>query len=394
MLYKKNITFPQSVKKFFVTPRLKRPPIQSNWLPRAHNHVQNRCLVGSFRDAIWPFLIVGQIFGVMPVLGVKSHLIDNLKFKWTALRTVYSIAIAFILAMASLFLICEKQKKTFILQIRVISLSVLFLALIEHLLSITSAMHHVITCQMGKNPFVELIKQNVPFLFNSDSEISFWEATSVSFISLISTFLWNFLDVFIVVISIGLTMHFKLFNHDLNRANGMHMPKQFWIDRRAQYRRLCDLVNVVDKRIAHIILLSFSNNLFFICKQLFQSLRPLPTYLLMIYFWFSLIFLIMRAFVVSFCAACINDESKKPLKVLCAVPPYSWNNETKRFYEEVSNDTIALSGMRFFFLTRKLILSVCATIVTYELVLVNIYNSQVHCDETFIIFFLSRCNST
>lgn len=45
--------------------------------------------------------------------------------------------------------------------------------------------------------------------------------------------------------------------------------------------------------------------------------------------------------------------------------------QVKRFCEEVTTDTVALSGMQFFYLTRKLVLSVVGTIVTYELVLIQ-----------------------
>lgn len=44
--------------------------------------------------------------------------------------------------------------------------------------------------------------------------------------------------------------------------------------------------------------------------------------------------------------------------VFRAVSRHDWCLEVKRFNEEVANDTIALSGMKFFFLTRKLVLSV------------------------------------
>lgn len=69
--------------------------------------------------------------------------------------------------------------------------------------------------------------------------------------------------------------------------------------------------------------------------------------------------------------ASINDESKKPLEVFRAVSQQDWCLEVKRFSEEVANDTIALSGMKFFNLTRTLVLSVAGTIVTYELVLIQ-----------------------
>lgn len=114
----------------------------------------------------------------------------------------------------------------------------------------------------------------------------------------------------------------------------------------------------------------------------------MPSFEHTIYFWLSFAFLIARTLSVSLYAAAIWDESRKPLEVLRAVPTESWCMEVRRFSEEVENSTAALSGMRFFFLTRKLILSVsittqnsrnnshlrfsfqvAATILTYELVL-------------------------
>lgn len=91
----------------------------------------------------------------------------------------------------------------------------------------------------------------------------------------------------------------------------------------------------------------------------------------MVYFWYSLIFLILRTFAVSLLAARIDDESKKPTRILQNVPSNAWNEETKRFIDDVLCKTISLSGMAFFFVTRKLILCVAGTIVTYELVLMQ-----------------------
>lgn len=98
-----------------------------------------------------------------------------------------------------------------------------------------------------------------------------------------------------------------------------------------------------------------------------------------VYFIYSLIFIIFRTFGLAFLAARINDESKKPLKLLLSVPSHAWTTETKRFYNEVYCNTIALSGMEFFFLTRKLILSVIGTICTYELVLMQLNREWDYC---------------
>jgi gustatory receptor len=107
-----------------------------------------------------------------------------------------------------------------------------------------------------------------------------------------------------------------------------------------------------------------------------------------LYFWFSLIYLIIRTLAVSLYSAEINDESKRPVEYLRAIPRESWCLEVsdcpffvvfltfltlkiKRFTEEVNYDVIALSGKKFFFLTRRLVLSVAGTIITYELVLIQ-----------------------
>lgn len=86
--------------------------------------------------------------------------------------------------------------------------------------------------------------------------------------------------------------------------------------------------------------------------------RPIPTIIRAVYFWCSLGFVILRTCAVLFSLASVNDESKKPIEILRAVPSYQWNSELERFLNDVISDDIALSGMRFFFITRKLVLSV------------------------------------
>lgn len=55
--------------------------------------------------AIWPFLIIGQLFGVMPIIGVKNRSLSALHFEWKCLRTFYSLAVATLLLSYSILLI-------------------------------------------------------------------------------------------------------------------------------------------------------------------------------------------------------------------------------------------------------------------------------------------------
>ena len=53
----------------------------------------------------------------------------------------------------------------------------------------------------------------------------------------------------------------------------MHVPPGFWAEYRLYYREITNLILVVDTALSKIILISISNNLFFICVQLLRSLE-------------------------------------------------------------------------------------------------------------------------
>lgn len=86
-----------------------------------------------------------------------------------------------------------------------------------------------------------------------------------------------------------------------------------------------------------------------------------------VYFYFSLIFLIGRTLAVSLYAASVHDESRRSLCYLRCIPKESWCPEAKRFAEEITSDLVALSGMKFFYLTRKLVLSVSTQLIPLKL---------------------------
>jgi gustatory receptor len=87
-----------------------------------------------------------------------------------------------------------------------------------------------------------------------------------------------------------------------------------------------------------------------------------------VYFWFNFTFILFKTLCVYIYSAEIYEESRKPLIVLKAIPKEGWCFETKRLRHEISSDDVSLTGMDFFTLNRQLVLSVCGTIVTYELV--------------------------
>lgn len=60
---------------------------------------------GNFQKIIWPILLIGQIFGVMPVIGIKSPSSSGLHFKWSSWRTFYSVFVVIVLASYTIVII-------------------------------------------------------------------------------------------------------------------------------------------------------------------------------------------------------------------------------------------------------------------------------------------------
>lgn len=255
-------------------------------------------------------------------------------------------------------------------RIKTVTIVVMTLSLIEHALSIASGIYRAYRCVGIRSSLEGYFKQSFPQLFYA-TDYDEIKGFCAQVINLYCTFSWNFMDLFIMVISIGLTRRFQQINQSIGMLCGKNVSQKYWELHRIQYQQLCDLLTVVDQNMAYLILLSFSNNLYFICIQLLHSLKPFDTLINGIYFWFSLIFLIGRTIAVCIFASKIHDESRKPITLLQSLSAHEYNIENRRFLHQVINDKIALSGKKFFHLTRKLILKIAGTIVTYELVLVQ-----------------------
>lgn len=97
-------------------------------------------------------------------------------------------------------------------------------------------------------------------------------------LNVIATFVWSYTDLFVIVVSIGLASMFKQINEDLMEVKGQSTYPGFWSEYRLYYREITKLVSTVDEALAKIIIISISNNLFFICIQLLRSLKYLTQY--------------------------------------------------------------------------------------------------------------------
>lgn len=288
----------------------------------------------------------------------------------------------------------------------------------EHLLSLITTIHTANKCRhVPDDPIKNVMLLQLPHIFHY---LHYTPALAVvgKVVNVLSTFVWTFMDVFVMMISVGLVSRFRQINRSLTENKGRAMPVRFWVEHRIYYRNMCDLCETIDREIGHITLVSFSNNLWFICVQLLFSLKCAMgngAERMMI----CSILVLQRSAVGGSCAVLlvlvdIPDHANagrvtvlgrhqrrvqgtaESLSIGAAriVVPRSRNSDArqrlactpqltalshlqlKRFYNEVTRDVVALSGMRFFHLTRTLVLSVAGTIITYELVLVQFHTGE------------------
>nr|AID61259.1 gustatory receptor [Calliphora stygia] len=384
---------------------------------------------GSFQEAIKPVLVLAQIFAIMPLAGVTSNSAYDLKFSWRFIRTWYSvltlISFAFFMGITvafafsgvfnfdsvegliffssnffialTFFNMTRKwpalmqqwqqvehglpQQRTIVdrswlaHKIKIITLVATVCSLGEHTLSMLNIIYYVNRCPTFKDHPID------SFLYTNFSQyFFFFEYNTLAgilgkIINLLSTFAWNFNDIFLMCVCVALASKFRQLNVYMAAHLKKATPATFWMECRRNYRLLCRLNEAVDNTIAGITMLCLSNNLYFICNKILKSLQKKPSITHTLYFWYSLIFLLGRTFTMALYAAEINEESRKPLVIFRKVKREFWCPELKRFSEEVNADMIALTGLKLFNLTRSMVLSVAGTILTYELVLLQ-YNKQ------------------
>nr|QBB73009.1 gustatory receptor [Protaetia brevitarsis] len=100
---------------------------------------------------------------------------------------------------------------------------------------------------------------------------TWYMGTFVKVISLANTFYWNFMDVFIIAMSIALAAMLKLINYRIRAARQVRAI--IWTDLRRNYDRICELSFRVEDIMSPLILTSFASNLYFILVQLHGSVK-------------------------------------------------------------------------------------------------------------------------
>ncbi|XP_063917907.1 gustatory receptor for sugar taste 64e-like isoform X2 [Zophobas morio] len=195
--------------------------------------------------------------------------------------------------------------------------------------------------------------------------------------SLLGHLIWSFNDLFIVAISSALALRFKQITNRLCLDEKKSNSNNYWTEIRADYDRLVHLSRKLEKYFSHIVLLSYSANIFFLLIQLSNVIGHLNHEVQILYYTYSFSFLILRVVMVSLYGAWIIDESKGPANILHCVPSATYNLEIRRLLLQISFNDVGITGNRMFKVTRGLLLNVAGAIVTYELVIIQFNDTKV-----------------
>ncbi|CAO1403396.1 unnamed protein product, partial [Diamesa serratosioi] len=223
-----------------------------------------------------------------------------------------------------------------------------------------------------------------------------WEIPIFQWSLMLMAFSWNYVDVFIIIVSMGLKSRFVQLNNRLRTTDIHQMNESFWseirihysnlidliisetiwIEVRGHYVLICELLEIVDHDLRFLILLSNLNNLYFICFQLLNIYEERRFVIDKIYFWYSVILLIVRASFLFIFASDISENSRKIMDYLRYIPSAGWCQEIERLSNQALESN-GFTGMNFFHISRPLLFGLAGTILTYELVLLQFDGEEI-----------------
>ncbi|KAF7989890.1 hypothetical protein HCN44_008564 [Aphidius gifuensis] len=203
-------------------------------------------------------------------------------------------------------------------------------------------------------------------------DFNLWGNIFLFIVSNYATFIWNFSDLFVMLVATGLAERYKSLNYEtINLIEKSHCTIH-WSRLRENYCSLSWLVKQTDELISPLILISLGHNLYFSCLQLSYGLSINTNVDLSAVFPFiTFAFVLGRTMAVTFLTARIHDHSREALPAVYSCSSSYFTIEIQRLQQQLTSDEISLTGMKFFSITRSFILTIAGAIVTYEIILLQ-----------------------
>lgn len=156
-------------------------------------------------------------------------------------------------------------------KVLIIMTTLMVSALFEHALAKPAGLYRAYRC--GITDLLEAhLMQAFPEMF-SFIRYNIYVGFVAQVVTSVLTFYWNFVDLFLIVLSIGLRQNVRHVNDIILKSKGQYHSETFWHDYRKHHQRACNLVHIVGRNVAYLVVISFANNTFFICIQLIGVLK-------------------------------------------------------------------------------------------------------------------------
>ncbi|KFB41610.1 AGAP003255-PA-like protein [Anopheles sinensis] len=340
--------------------------------------------IDDFHQAVRPFLLLSQLFSLFPLGGLFRAPVQEISFRWISLRTLYSVyflATALLTFIAhvyysatrdhitteaisntiyysmnfsgavTLFTIAMRWKTimsewrnleepflhypyaerrfwTLRRTIAIVGIFMLVLAFVEDFLHVCSVYYtnqqFFIRCN-NSIPFWTLFyEREHPKIFHylpySLPTVLVLEVTHKIFL-----YVWTFMDLFIIFVSLGLARLYSRFHRHVLRYKDRHATGTTWHQLRLEYNRISRLVEYMEGIMAPIVIFTTTSDLYFIFIQMYNSFQFSASFISELYFKFSLGFLIFRTLAMLMAASNVDVASIKPLNVLRSVPMSCWS---------------------------------------------------------------------
>ncbi|XP_070501290.1 gustatory receptor for sugar taste 64b-like [Chironomus tepperi] len=388
----------------------------------------------SFHQAVGPALLLGQIFGMLPVDGVLGKSEKDLNFRWKSPKTIYSILflffgtiescmgtrrllrlgfnihfaesfLFFITAMIRAYMLFFLGRKwKFIMmrwqncedvflrepyntkgwslsrRIRIVFAIAVILVLAEHIIFLSKGIENNKIQLRECTPISTDFWHNFLWIYRPHLAYNFpyspYELPLYEWVNLLQAFAWNFSDIIVLLLSIGIKFRFDQFNNHFEAVSKDEklMTTENFRNMRIHYYQLVDLVYFIDSKISFLILLSLAHNMLVLIIKIFSALNPNRYSLLDdLYFWFYIFFLALRIFSTLLSCSKIHDAASDTVNYIRMIPSTHWTIDLKRLSDTiiVEAPTLTFSGQKFFYITKTMMLALMGAIVTFELVLLD-----------------------
>lgn len=162
-------------------------------------------------------------------------------------------------------------------KIRIIGIVFMIFFLIEHLMFTAMELHvnhqQLVVCNVTNISVLHNYMRRLrPHLLDV-LPYYWWLFPPFQWTLTLLAFCWNYVDFFIITISLGLLTRFNQLNCRLRSTPSHLMDRKLWFETRIHFTSLVDLLEFIDSKISLLVLFSMSHNLFLVITKIFEAIR-------------------------------------------------------------------------------------------------------------------------